>query len=375
MSYTSFQDCMQNSMWFKQLIHDPNVYLAPHIPEQKLQGAASYLPVSVVLSDVLMLIDDTVFGSAKAGLCLTERGIYTKESFEDSNMFLFEYIKTINVSGGFFGYGLDINGNRMIRFTQINKETTHHLNLGLRELLNTRQALSQSQSQSQSQSRQNQQSHSASLSPAMTGVIDVMVFFALYQTPVCQPESDQYLAEQFQRFPQPAKQYLQQQLQRGICKPWTKIWQSVISWGSNMPYTAKAELMVQALRLMAINLYPAEEMMNFLYQLGDALALTRQQIDDLLREVLSSDEQQQSNHHSEPEPTSGMNVQHACELLDLDQQQLSLDRVQQAYRKKMAEFHPDKYQQLPTSVRQLIEQQAMQLNQARDYLKDYLGAY
>ncbi|MCH7337629.1 hypothetical protein [Acinetobacter sp. NIPH 2699] len=364
MSYTSFQDCMQNSMWFKQLIHDPQVYLAPHIPEQKLQGAASYLPVSVVLSDVLMLIDDTVFGSAKAGLCLTERGIYTKESFEDSNMFLFEYIKTINVSGGFFGYGLDVNGNRIMRFTQINKETAHHLNLGLRELLNTRQARSQSQ--------QKQQSQSTSLSPAMTGVIDVMVFFALYRTSVCQPESRQYLAEQFQRFPQPAKQYLEQQLLSGICKPWTKIWQSVISWGTNMPYTAKAELMVQAFHLMAMNAYPLEEMMNFLYQLGDALGLTRQQIDELLREVFTSDNQQ-NNDHPEPESHSGMSIQHACQLLEIDQQQLSLDRVQHAYRKKMAEFHPDKYQQLPPSVRQLIEQQAMQLNQARDYLKDYLG--
>ncbi|MDC4599412.1 molecular chaperone DnaJ, partial [Acinetobacter baumannii] len=45
---------------------------------------------------------------------------------------------------------------------------------------------------------------------------------------------------------------------------------------------------------------------------------------------------------------------------------------QVAYRKKMAEFHPDKYQTLPESVQQLIEQQAQQLNQARAVLKVYL---
>lgn len=373
MSYTSFQDCMQNSMWFKQLIHDPNVYLAPHIPEQKLQGAASYLPVSVVLSDVLMLIDDTVFGSAKAGLCLTERGIYTKESFEDSNMFLFEYIKTINVSGGFFGYGLDINGNRMIRFTQINKETAHHLNLGLRELLNTRQASSQSQSQSQSQ--QNQQSHSQSLPSAMTGLIDIMVFFALSKSKsrVCLPESRQYLAEQFQYFPQPAKQYLEQQLKQGRYKPWSRIWQETIVWAESLDAPNQSQILVQALYLMSLNDYTVEEITEYTYQLGDALYLSRLEIDDLLRSWLSEDEEQYT--HTASESQGGMSVQHACQLLDLDQQQLSLDRVQQAYRKKMAEFHPDKYQQLPNSVRQLIEQQAMQLNQARDYLKDYLGAY
>ncbi|MGM7389074.1 molecular chaperone DnaJ, partial [Acinetobacter baumannii] len=36
-------------------------------------------------------------------------------------------------------------------------------------------------------------------------------------------------------------------------------------------------------------------------------------------------------------------------------------------------FHPDKYQSLPESVQQLIEQQAQQLNQARAVLKAYLG--
>ncbi|MFH4381191.1 molecular chaperone DnaJ, partial [Acinetobacter baumannii] len=40
--------------------------------------------------------------------------------------------------------------------------------------------------------------------------------------------------------------------------------------------------------------------------------------------------------------------------------------------KKMAEFHPDKYQNLPESVRQLIESQAQQLNEARAVLKSYL---
>ena len=62
----------------------------------------------------------------------------------------------------------------------------------------------------------------------------------------------------------------------------------------------------------------------------------------------------------------------ACKLLDLQPKVLSEQILQSAYRKKMAEFHPDKYQNLPDSVRQLIENQAQQLNEARALLKSYL---
>lgn len=59
----------------------------------------------------------------------------------------------------------------------------------------------------------------------------------------------------------------------------------------------------------------------------------------------------------------------ACKLLDIQPNSLTEQTLQIAYRKKMAEFHPDKYQNLPESVRQLIESQAQQLNEARAVLK------
>lgn len=64
----------------------------------------------------------------------------------------------------------------------------------------------------------------------------------------------------------------------------------------------------------------------------------------------------------------------ACQLLDLQPHQLNSSSLQIAYRRKIAEFHPDQYQSLPQAVRQLIEQQAQQLNQARDLLRSYLQA-
>jgi methyl coenzyme M reductase gamma subunit len=46
-----------------------NIYFAPAIPYKKLQGAMSYSQ-GIHPDEILMLIDDTVFGSAKAGLCV-----------------------------------------------------------------------------------------------------------------------------------------------------------------------------------------------------------------------------------------------------------------------------------------------------------------
>lgn len=209
----------------------------------------------------------------------------------------------------------------------------------------------------------------------MTGLIDIMVFFALSKSKsrICLPESRQYLAKQFQDFPQPAKHYLEQQLKQGRYKPWSQVRQETTVWAETLKAPHQSQILVQVVYLMTLNDYTVEEITEYTYQLGDALYLSRLEIDDLLRSWLSEDEEQYT--HTASESQRGMNVQQACQLLDLDQQYLSLDQVQQAYRKKMAEFHPDKYPQLPPSVRQLIEQQAMQLNQARDYLKDYLGVY
>lgn len=64
----------------------------------------------------------------------------------------------------------------------------------------------------------------------------------------------------------------------------------------------------------------------------------------------------------------------ACELLDITPEQLDRPSLTLAYRRKMADFHPDQYHQLPSAVRQLIEQQAQQINQARSCLEALLAS-
>jgi len=55
------------------------VYVKPNIPMKKLNGALGSYAKSVAPEDVLVLIDDTVFGGAKEGLVLTGEAMYCKE--------------------------------------------------------------------------------------------------------------------------------------------------------------------------------------------------------------------------------------------------------------------------------------------------------
>lgn len=73
--------------WF----HD-NVYARPDIPRKKLEAAiASYAP-GVSPDEVIVLLDDTVFGGAKEGLLVTNDGIYCKQKFESRRHLPFKAI-------------------------------------------------------------------------------------------------------------------------------------------------------------------------------------------------------------------------------------------------------------------------------------------
>ncbi|WP_312366906.1 J domain-containing protein [Stenotrophomonas sp.] len=64
--------------------HEPleRVFVVPHIPRKKLQGALDSYGEGLRAQDVLVLIDDTVFGGAREGVLITEAQIRGKAKFE-----------------------------------------------------------------------------------------------------------------------------------------------------------------------------------------------------------------------------------------------------------------------------------------------------
>ena len=97
-----------------------NVYLAPHIPAKKEANArkvhASHIPPD---DPILVLYDDTVFGSAKVGYLMTPRGLYWKNIMEKPCLVEWRYLdadaivsdgKNVQLAGGqiHFTQALDV---------------------------------------------------------------------------------------------------------------------------------------------------------------------------------------------------------------------------------------------------------------------------
>jgi hypothetical protein len=69
---------------YSESVQDEHVYFASDIPARKLCNArARYAPHMESDEFPLVLIDDTAFGSAKAGVLITDRALYAKSTLEE----------------------------------------------------------------------------------------------------------------------------------------------------------------------------------------------------------------------------------------------------------------------------------------------------
>lgn len=223
----NLQQRLQQFALAEVLHNDRNVHLAPNIPASKLAGALSYLPSEVQAEDILILVDDTVFGSAKLGLVVTAEQLFYKAQMESVREWQLRNIDRLDMEQGWFNRSLRVNGLQKLELIQIENHT-----------------------------------------------------------------------------------------------------------------------------------------------LAALLKLLQQHILDLHQDRYSQQEHQWQQHSTQQGHDE---IQHACQLFGLSLAELNTATLQRAYQRKIAEFHPDKYQQLPLSVQQLIEQQAQQINQARAVLKQYLA--
>ena len=100
---------------------DPAIFLAPQIPMNKILGAMSYLPPQTKPEQVLILVDETVFGHGKNGLCLTTQGIYFKEAFANANVYPMKAITSVGYAMGMLSKQLVINGTVKVTLAQPEK--------------------------------------------------------------------------------------------------------------------------------------------------------------------------------------------------------------------------------------------------------------
>jgi len=75
------------------------IFIAPNIPKSKLAGAVLSYGGDVRTKDVVVLIDDTMFGGAKEGVLITEKEILFKAIFESASSMRLERVKEVSAEG------------------------------------------------------------------------------------------------------------------------------------------------------------------------------------------------------------------------------------------------------------------------------------
>jgi len=351
----SILDRIQQSQWMPLLRSSDNIYFAPVIPNKKLQGAMTYLPHGISPNDVLMLIDDTVFGSAKVGMCLTAKGIFYKASFEDEQAYLFKHIQRVEADIGILTSSILINGQNELNFTQLDKVMVRTLVSFLNVLCQGRQETKQT---------------IVKIDAEMQIMIDLFAYFITFGTGQWNPRSKEVVSDHFTKLnDQAVHQYVERILNEQTYFDYEDLLHRLADRKDKLAYNFRREMIEQLVYAMALGQVEQNQADLFMTHLCRVSNVSRAVFPDLVKiiyECMAGEMSQEKAADLDNEQLQ------ACKLLGIQPEVLSEQTLQVAYRKKMADFHPDKYQSLPESVRQLIEQQAQQLNQARAVLKAYL---
>ncbi|MHC3124945.1 molecular chaperone DnaJ [Acinetobacter sp. GN11] len=355
----SIEERIQQSQWVPLLRGSDNIYFAPVIPNKKLQGAMSYLPHGVSPNEVLMLIDDTVFGSAKAGMCLTAKGLFYKESFEDEQAYLFEHIQRIEADIGILTSSILINGHDELSFSQLDKGAIRALAAFLNECC---QGL---------HSRQSNRQTSIKIEAEVQIIIDLFAYFITFNAGQWNARSKEAVSDHFTKLNDKAvHQYVEKLLNEQMRFDYEDLLHRLADVKDDLAYNFRREMIEQLVYAMALGQVEQDQADLFMTHLCRVTNVSKAVLPELVKiiyQCMAGEMNQKKASDLTEEQLQ------ACKLLEIQPEVLTEQTLQSAYRKKMADFHPDKYQSLPESVQQLIQQQAQQLNQARALLKAYLG--
>lgn len=352
----SIQERIQQSQWVPLLRGSDNIYFSPAIPNKKLQGAMSYLPHGVNPNDVLILIDDTVFGSAKVGMCLTAKGLFYKASFEDEQVYLFEHIQQIEADIGMITSSILINGHDELSFSQLDKGVIRALVAFLNECCQGKQATKQT---------------NVNIDADMQIMIDLFAYFITFSAGQWDAQSKEAVSDHFTKLNDKAvHQYVEKLLKEQMRFDYEDLLHRLADLKDKLAYNFRREMIEQLVYAMALGQVEQNQANLFMTHLCRVSNVSRAVFPDLVKIVY----QCMAGEMNQKKVSDLTKEQlQACKLLEIQPEVLTEQTLQVAYRKKMADFHPDKYQSLPESVQQLIEQQAQQINQARAVLKAYLG--
>ena len=358
---------------------DPNIYVAPQIPMNKILGAMSYLPAQTHAEEVLVLVDETVFGQGKNGLCLTDQGIYFKEAFASANAYPLKSISSVGYSMGLLSKHLVINGTVKVSLAQPEKAGIRLL----ADFLNQYCAFAKAQTQKNSSDfihENQQQTQSQDTIANLQPIMKLYAYLLLGWRGEWSQSTRTLMTQLFDRdlvHPND-QQFLKQMMQQNHPFDFFDILDEITLIQHSLPPSFSLALLEEVLVLMNKRNFDVETARSHFFQISTAFNVEQQTAFAILAKYPAYTDTQAKQHA----PQSSIPIHQltpvqlaACELLDITPEQLDRPSLTLAYRRKMADFHPDQYQQLPSAVRQLIEQQAQQINQARSCLEALLASF
>lgn len=143
---------------------------------------------------------------------------------------------------------------------------------------------------------------------------------------------------------------------------------------SNNP-AARPEITYVIARMLVIDQTPHASIERKINDLGLSFGLSCDEIGRIIstaihasEESYQSGESQQGHQDYQQQAATNSSTEWACDILELSQAEISTARIQQAYRKKMQEYHPDKHHGLPEAIQKLLHEKTQDVNKAKDIL-------
>ena len=115
-------------------IKDSRIFFQPDIPPKRLRNALASYAKGAQEQDVLVLVDDTVFGSAKDGDLLTPTALYTHSQTEQPQSIEISEIEAVSLSKGFTRV-LHVNDTKMLKTNMPEKEAMRQFTEMLQEIV------------------------------------------------------------------------------------------------------------------------------------------------------------------------------------------------------------------------------------------------
>ena len=336
----SIEERIQQSQLVPLLRGSDNIYFAPVIPNKKLQGAMSYLTHGVNPNDVLMLIDDTVFGSAKVGMCLTAKGLFYKASFEDELAYLFEHIQQVEADIGMITSSILINGHDELSFSQLDKGVVRALVAFLNECC---QGLHGRQSNGQA---------SAKIDAEMQIMIDLFAYFITFSAGQWNTRSKEAVSDHFTKLNDKAvHQYVEKLLNEQMRFDYEDLLHRLADLKDKLAYNFRREMIEQLVYAMALGQVEQNQADLFMTHLCRVSNVSRAVFPDLVKIVY----QCMAGEMNQKKVSDLTKEQlQACKLLEIQPEVLTEQTLQVAYRKRWLTSTPINTRAYPNQYSNLL---------------------